>query len=122
MTEYSVDDSRMFVMKSTASWALLTMALSKSFARRSCSVKRISLETSFEIKRKPTGSPMSSRRGVMTTRAVKIPPFFRRRLMVPSHLPERRAAARISCGLPALTSSSVCRIEELALPTTSSDS
>ena len=68
----------------------------------SSSVSRISFEISFEMSRNPIGLPEASRRGVMTTRAVKRLPFFRSRATVPSHLPSRSATSMFSRSLPDL--------------------
>jgi hypothetical protein len=74
---------------------------------------------SFEISTSPTGSPAALRRGVTTTRAWKRLPSLRSRSTTPSHFPSRSAAAAISSGLPAATSSGVWRIRAFATPTTS---
>ena len=75
---------------------------------------------SFDIRRNPTGLPEESRRGVITTLAGNRSPLFWTRWKVPSHFPCFSAISMISCGLPAAISSGVCKMLELALPTTSS--
>jgi len=112
----------MLVMKSTASWALPTIALSKSLVVRRSSVRRSSFEMSLEISRNPMGFPSAPRRGVITTRAVMRRWSLRMRPITPSHLPSRSAASRISRGLPRAMSSGVCRTSALSLPITSQGS
>ena len=119
ITEYSVEDSRMLPMKSTASCALPTIALSKSLVlRRSC-LKRSSLETSLEMSRKPIALPEASRRGVITTRALMRFLSLRMREITPSQRPWLSASSIMCFGRPSAMSSGACRISELALSTTS---
>jgi hypothetical protein len=103
MIEYSVEDSRILAMKSTASCGLPTMALSKSLAFRVSSVKRISWEMSLEMSRNPMALPWLSCRGVITTRALMRRSSLRTRPRTPSHFPSLSAASMISRGFPLAT-------------------